>query len=230
MSKHKVGDVVSRLRNLIKAVRQDAFLTDRFIYSVVLKHARWLMRREDSSNKIMSHAAIFETLDYVYTVEVDKVEAGCIGVSSSTFFTRTEDKMDMFMQGYWGPMIRNVTSLDGSVQMISTTPSRYAALSKSKNFKFNKNVYYWYLNDYLYFPNVDWEAVRIDAIVQGDISRYKCADCNKKDFSCRIRQEMLFGMPEYLLAEMETNVLKELGLMFQLPSDPAPIDKQNPVR
>ena len=41
MSKTTIGEVVSRVRNQMKAVRQDAFLTDRFIYSVIGKHAKW---------------------------------------------------------------------------------------------------------------------------------------------------------------------------------------------
>ena len=39
-----IGDVVSRLRGQIKGEYQDAFLTDRFLYSVLKKHAQLLMR------------------------------------------------------------------------------------------------------------------------------------------------------------------------------------------
>ncbi len=34
MAKNTIGDIVSRLRNMIKAVRQDAFVTDRMLYSI----------------------------------------------------------------------------------------------------------------------------------------------------------------------------------------------------
>ena len=35
-----IGETVSRVRNTLKAVKEDAFLTDRFIYSVVSKFAK----------------------------------------------------------------------------------------------------------------------------------------------------------------------------------------------
>ena len=55
MSKTTIGEVISRVRNQMKSVRQDAFLTDRFLYSIISKHAKWLMKREDSKNKLMQH-------------------------------------------------------------------------------------------------------------------------------------------------------------------------------
>lgn len=53
MAKNTIGDVVSRLRNQLKGNKQDAFMTDRMIYAFVLKHAKWLMKREDSKNKLL---------------------------------------------------------------------------------------------------------------------------------------------------------------------------------
>ena len=48
-----IGDVVSRLRGQIKAESEDAFVTDRYLYSLILKYAQVLMRRQDNANKLM---------------------------------------------------------------------------------------------------------------------------------------------------------------------------------
>ena len=48
-----IGDVVSRVRSQVKAEIQDAFVTDRYLYSLVLKYAKLYMRRQDSANKLM---------------------------------------------------------------------------------------------------------------------------------------------------------------------------------
>lgn len=99
-------------------------LTDRVIYSFVNKHAKWLMKREDSRNKLMAFSGVIQTLDLVELVEVDKVEACCTGLKSDCTIKRTEKKMPIFMQGYWGPLIRTVASLDGSEELQPTTPSQ----------------------------------------------------------------------------------------------------------
>ena len=222
--KTTIGDVCSRIRSQVKGVRQDALLTDRVIYSFVNKHAKWLMKREDSRNKLMSYSGVLQVLDFVELIEVDKVDACCTGLSSGTTIKRTKKKMPLFMQGYWGPLIRTISSLDGTDELQPTVPSSYLAMSRSKNFKFNNTKYYWYLNDYIYFPNLEWEAVRIEGIFEDDISDFTC-----EEDSCRVRSDQSFNVPDYLLGELESKVFQDLAGMMQLPPD-FPNDKQNLAR
>lgn len=224
MAKTTIGDVISRMRTQIKAVRQDAFLTDRAIYAFILKHAKWLMKREDGKNKLLAYSGVVQTMDFVELIEVDKVEACCTGISSDCTIKRTKEKMPIFMQGYNGPLIRSTTSIDGSEGLQPTNPSSYLAMSKSKNFKFNKTKYYWYLNDYLYFPNLEWDAVRIEGIFEEDISIFTCASD-----SCIQKTDQPFNVPDYLFGEIESNTFKDLAGMLSLPAD-ASQDKQSGFR
>jgi hypothetical protein len=222
--KTTIGDVISRIRSQVKAVRQDALLTDRVIYSFVNKHAKWLMKREDSRNKLMAFSGVIQTLDLVELIDVDKVEACCTGLSSDCTFKRTKKKMPIFMQGYWGPLIRTVASLDGSEELQPTTPSQYISMSKSKNFRFNKTKYFWYLDDYIYFPNLEWDAVRIEGIFEDDISSFTC-----EEDSCMTRSSQSFNVPDYLLGEIEAKTFQDLAGMMQMPVD-LTNDKQSVAR
>jgi hypothetical protein len=224
MSKNTVGNILSRIRSQVKAVRQDSMLTDRLIYSFVLKHAKWLMKREDGKNKLMSFSSVMQTMDFVELEEVDKVQSMCVGLSSDCTIKRTKAQLPIFLQGYYGPLVRTVASLDGSEELQPILPSTYLALSKSKNFKYNKTKYYWFLDNYMYFPNLDWDGVRIEGIFEDDISLYTCADD-----SCVTRTDLQFNVPDYLHGEVESAVLKDLIFMYQLPSDNS-ADKQNPLR
>ena len=224
MAKNTINDVVSRIRNQMKSNKQDAFMTDRMIYSFVLKHAKWLMKREDGKNKLLYFSGVMQTMDYVELVEVDKVEACCTGISSNMKIRRTKDKLPIFLQGYFGPLIRTIASLDGSEELQPTIPSTYTHIANSKNFKYNKAKYYWFLDDYIYFPNLEWDAVRIEGIFEDDISAYTC-----EEDSCILKQNQSFNVPDYLLAELEASVLKDLASSAQLPEDPNN-DKQNTYR
>lgn len=224
MSKVTIGDVISRVRNQIKAVNHDSFVTDRMIYSFLIKNAKWLMRREDRSNKLMTFASAIQTMDFVELIDVDKVEACCTGIKSNCKIKRTKDKLPIFMQGYYGPLIRSITSLDGSERVQPINPVSYIPLANSKNFKYNKYKYFWYLNDYLYFPDLEWDAVRIEGIFEDDISRWTCEEDN-----CKQRQDQNFNIPDYLFAELETMALKDFMAMYQIPMDQAN-DKQSLTR
>jgi len=215
MSVLTIGDVTSRLRGVIKSDRQDSWLTDKFIYSIFKKHAGLAIKRLDEKSRLLAFSSIFETLDYVKLEECDYIEAGCIGIKSYRTFRKTVLPMPIFTEGKWGPMVRSITSLDGSTPFQLTSLDNYAILSKQKNFRFNKTKYCWYLNDHLYFPNVDYPAIRIEGMFEEDISAFKC----NYDDACKPRQQQSLNIPDYILSEIENNVLKEFGFMEKVPSD-----------
>lgn len=224
MAKNIINDVISRLRSQIKGISQDAFLTDRMIYTFVLKNAKFLMKREDSKNKLMAFSGVIQTMDYVELIEVDKVEACCTGIASDCTIKRTKEKLPIFLQGYFGPLIRTIASLDGSEELQPILPTIYSSLSKSKNFRFNKTKYFWFIDDYIYFPNLEWEAVRIEGIFEDDISAFTC-----EEDSCIKKQDQSFNVPDYLLSELEAQSFKDIMGMYQVPVDTA-VDTQNIAR
>jgi hypothetical protein len=210
-----IGEAISRLRILIKSVKQDATLSDRFLYSMIMKHGKLLMRRQDNLNRIMKFNSIFQPLSYVELIEVDKVEAQCKGIKSGCTFMRTKEKLPKLIEGYWGVLIRSVTSLDHSVQIHYTYPTTYEQMTSQKYFKYNKKKYFWYLDGHLYFPNLSYDAVRLEGIFEEDISKYNC----EEEDNCTYMQDRPISIPEFLFSEIEAMALKELTVMLQVPVD-----------
>lgn len=233
MSTTAIGDVTSRLRGQMKAVRQDSFLTDRFLYSLWKKHAALAIKRLDEKKRLTAFASIFETLDFVKLKVIDKVEASVCGVAPKSYSTMSVTclPIPVFTEGIYGPMIRSITSLDGDEILKLTTPDEYNYLSKSKNFKYNTLKYAMYLNDRIYFPNLvtrdglPWPAVRMEAMCEEDISQFKC----NYDQKCEPRQCHSLNVPDFILSEIEANVLKDLGFTLQAPEDDAH-DNKNALR
>ena len=210
-----IGEVVSRVRQSIKAEVQDAFMTDRYIYSLIEKHAQLFMRRQDSANKLMKFNSVWQSLPFVDLIEVDKVEAKCSGIQSGCTIKRTKDKLPTFMEGYWGPLIRTVSSIDTSIELQPTSPGTYTSMTKTTSHKYNKTKYYWWLNDYIYIPNVEWDAIKVEGIFKGDISKYSC----DIEDDCAPRYLQSSGIPEFLFAEIETQVMNQLLNTIKVPSE-----------
>jgi hypothetical protein len=210
-----IGDVISRIRREIKAVKQDAFLSDRFLYALMVKHANWLLRREDGANKLLKFDSIVQELPYVELIETDAVEAACRGIASGCLIKRTKDPLPELFDGYTGPLFRSITSLDGREDIMLTHPITYVNITNQTSFKYNKTVYAWFLNHHLYFPDLEWDAVRIEGIFSGDISGYGCEDQS----CCVPRQEQAFNVPGYLHGELENNVMNDLKILMSIPSD-----------
>lgn len=209
-----IGQPISRLRGALKAVHQEAGVTDRTLYSVLKKYADMLMKELDQKGKLLGFSSVFETLNWVELEEVDKIEANCMCLSSYSTFRRTKLPMPMFREGAYGPMVRSITSIDGATSVTMTTLDQYNILSRSKNFKYNKDKYAWYLNERLYFPNVDWPACRVEGIFEDEIWMFNCGEER-----CVIRQEQSLNVPDYLLAKIEQMALQELMGRLQIPVD-----------
>ena len=93
----------------------------------------------------------------------------------------------------------------------------------TNKFKYNTRKYFWYLNGYLYAPNIDWEAIKVEAVFDGVTN-----PCNENE-QCEIAQDKQLNIPEYLFSEVEQFVIKELTMTMQVPSDGAD-DSQNTLR
>lgn len=214
-----IGQAVSRVRNVIKAVKTDAFITDRFLYSLILKYSDLYIKQELEKGRSQMLNPLYKTLPCVDLIEVNRVEA-CCDVEGCTIF-RTKDKLPKIVTNITGLLVRSVTSIDGTTRVYRTEPSTYQQLIKTSGAKYDKTKYYWFINDYMYFPNLGWPQVKIDALFTGDISKFQC------DSPCTLIQDTPSPIPDYLYALIEQGVLKDLGMSTQVPTDTATSDKQS---
>lgn len=220
-----IGEAISRVRNTLKAVREDPFLTDRAIYFLIIKYGKTLLKREDNQNRLMKISSLFSSLPYMEIIDVDKVEAGCTGVYSGCYFKRTKDKLPDVFTGMFGPIFRTVSSIDGTIKIFRTEPGTFVSMTKTTSFKYNKRKYFWFQDGYLYLPNADWDAIKVEAIFEGDTGDFTCDTTNK----CLIKQDQPLPLPEYLFSEIEQYVVQELTITMKIPSDNTD-DSQNILR
>jgi hypothetical protein len=212
----KIREATSRVKNTFKAVKQDAAgLSDRYIYSLILKYGKTLMRRQDNLNRLLKYNSIWKPLPCVPIDNVEKVPDSCGCIISGCQIKRTVKPLPEFIDGYWGVLIRFVTSIDQSLELKPTNAVAYEKMLKQKNFKYNKTLYYWYSDGHLYFPNIDWDAVRIEGIFEGDTSEYNDDDTD----DCVYAQDRDCPIPDYLFAEIEKFIAEELGITLRIPPD-----------
>jgi hypothetical protein len=219
-----IAESISRVRNITKTVKEDAFVTDRFLYSLIIKHARTLIMKISSRNEILMFSDMFTSIPCMDLIESDKIEACCGGITSDCSIMKTKRKIPNIMHASYGPLFRLISSIDVSEEVFPTTPSTYTSMTKTSSYKYNKRKYYWYLNEHLYFPNLDWEAVRVEGIFEGNLATYICTED-----PCTIRQSQNMLIPDHLFSEIEQNVLNDLGMAVKMPPD-GPDDKMSSFR
>jgi len=222
MSQIIIAEAISRIRGQVKAEVQDSFVTDRYIYSLIEKYSQVLMRRQDSLNKLMKFNSVWATLPYVEMVDVDKVEACCSGITSGCTIKRSKLKLPSMVEGYWGPLIRTISSIDGSQELQATYPGVYTSMTKTTSFKYNRVKYFWWLNGYIYSPNIEWDAVKVEGVFNDDITKW---NCDEKD-DCTPRYKQPIYVPEAMFAEIESQIINIMMNTMKIPSEDSD-NKQN---
>ena len=221
-----IGESISRVRGIIKAASEDAFITDYFIYGIIVKYAKMVLKEKQDERKLMRQDDLFEFLPFVNLIEVDKIEAECAPIRSNCTILRTKDKLPGVFNGTKGPLIRKVYSIDGGYEFHKTSPATFISIANSPNYKYDKNEYYWYKNGYLYFPDSETEAIMVEALWEDVLNGYCTLNPDDK---CSIMQDRPFPMPDYLFARVEQMAEQEFGMTVRLTDDGAD-DGQNILR
>lgn len=218
-----IAEAISRVRNGIKAVDADSFITDRLIYSNLLKYAKMFIKRQDGQTSQAKFNSLYKRIPCIDLIDVDKV-AACCDIQSGVKIKRSKEKLPSILEGSNGPLLRTVASIDGSVEVFRTTPQLYTSLQKTSGFKYNKKKYYWLLDGYLFIPNVEWDSAQIDGIFEGSISGLTCDD------ECQSVQSQYLNIPPDLFAQIEQQVINDFMRSMQINTDTAIADKQSLLR
>ena len=224
----KVRDSISRVRGVVKAVKEDPFMTDRFIYSLITKHAAALIEQDSKMESIFKEVTLFKEIPCLELIEVDRIEACCTSIRTGCTFRRSKEKLPAIREYNNGPIIRAITSIDYSVRAHRSSPVEYTNMTKTSGFKYNKEKYYWILDDYLFLPNVQWEGVRVQAMFEDSLSHLLC-NVDEDNADCTIAQERSLSIPHHLFSSIEQLVITEILTAGQIPSD-GPDDSQNVLR
>lgn len=225
-----IRESISRIRNSVKVANEDAFITDRYIYSLIKKYGEVLIYKESITQNIYKNSDVFKEIPCFPLREVPVIETCCSGFDSGCRIMRSEFRLPKMIKTSLGNVIKSVTSIDYSIQCHQIQPALYAQMRKSSSFKYNKTKYFWITDGYLYIPDVEWDSVRIQAMFDSSIADFLCSSSAVGDDShCAYRQDDELFIPEHLLAEAEQMALKEIYGMVQIPGDTAD-DNQHIMR
>jgi len=218
-----VGEVISRIKESVKALTNDAFVTDRYVFSLLYKYAAMVLRQQDNRSNLKMINSMYQTV-VIRLEEVDKIKDNCQGLTSCKEIKRSVEVFDALLEGYNGPIIKSVTSLDGSVELVATTPTKYNSIKRSKLSKYDKSIYYYFTEGRFYFPDLEWDEVVIEVASYKDLSLLGYC-YSKNDTSlpeCIPMQEQKFFMPEGLLVNIEQMMEAELANRLKVPPDENP--------
>ncbi len=212
---------IQSFRKKLKEYGADTSYTDQDIYHALFEQAKWLIKREITSGRIYSNNSFFQTLGCQEVIETSTVE-DCCPVKVNCRIYRTKDKLpDMWVDNK-GPVIQQVTSVDGSTDFFLVTPMSWQNKKVDPYQKMSNMKYAFFAENYLWFPEHNPHRVNINGFYTDDISNK--SNCHKVQGDCPRYLDSPFPLPGWLHAEMMTKALQVMMPGKQMPED-AQIDK-----
>lgn len=206
-----IGDAISQIRTATRQFTADAKLTDRDIFSIMLKHSKWLIAQEADKLQISEQESLFVPYNCVDIIPVP-VEDECCRYTSGCKIYRTKNPLPEMWQDSKGSIIRSVTTIEWSKDLTKTTLEKWIKMSGDANFKYNKEAYFFLRNGYMYFPNRKWKSVSILLYPIFDIPPY-CGECDEVTY-CVSKAEENWRVPAKLEGRIIDAVEKELASLY----------------
>ena len=201
--------LIESLREKIRERNADSRYTNQFLYQTLLEQAKWIIRREATAGRIWGSSSLFQNFN-VRMIEVPLIDS-CLPISSNCKIYRSAEKLPDIWDDAYGPMLKSITSVDGSTDFFLTSALTWSNIKKDPYKKFANTKYSFYEDGYLWSPEHNPHFLTVRGYYIDDISliESQCLDCDKKD--CIRFLDTPFTGPEWIEAEV---IGKSLELLF----------------
>ena len=214
-------EAIDLFREELRERNADSTYSNQFLYNELLKHAKWLIKREVSGGKIYINNSFFQTLSCIEIIETSVIDK-CCPIKSNCKIYRTKNKIPPIWIDNNGPIIKTIFSVDNSTDFFLTSGVDWQVKRNDPYQKMSPVKYCLYADGYLWFPEYNPHRINLFAFFMDDIS-------NKNECSpikpCLRFLDTKFMIPDWLEAEMFAKALEQMaGISKKLPED-AQIDK-----
>lgn len=189
---------ISRVRKMFKEVHADSRFTARLAFSILVSIAKVLIKKDSERLKIMSQSHLFKKLRCLEVEEAPAIDP-CCGIKSLCTVYRTKNKLPKIYSDTYGPIIRDVFAIDGSQTITLIQAQDYERLAKNPWNKSKKDLYAFWSEDRLYFPNGAWKKVDVEAFWAESLNGF--AGCDE-DTECERFLDQEFMVPGYYEADL----------------------------
>ena len=216
------GEAISQVRIGLKAVGADSRMPNKYIWNVILKHMRWIIKRESDKFALMHNDYLYQTLKCVEAADAPAID-DCCGVRSKCTVFRTKNKLPRLFEDGSGILIKSVYTIDGGKDLTKITLQEYMRKLENPNSKYDKSLYYYFNNGYLYFPKSKYRKIMIKGYFEDEVGYIN--ECSGVEYDpCASRLQDEIRLPGQLLGEVFQFVIKEIAGSLQIRED-TQIDK-----
>lgn len=222
--------IIADFRKMLQEQSADSTFSNQTLYNALMNQGKWLIRREIAAGRIYRNNSFFQTLPCQEIVEVSTIDP-CCPVKTNCKIYRTKHKLPEMWVDTNGPVIRSVTSVDGTTDFFYTDPVTWQSKRNNPYQKMIDAKYTFPADGHLWFPEHNPHYANVSGFFIDDIALIETKSCDpdcKDEKPCVRFLDTKFLVPDWLHAEMMARAFQLMFPSKQLPED-AQQDK-NPNR
>lgn len=228
-----IRKAISEIRKGLKENDADSRMSNKYIYSLIKKHAADIVRKRSDSFRILKQESFYQTINRVDLEEVPTIDPCCNIYTNCTIY-RTKDRLPRMFEDSYGAIIKNVWTPDTSFeyQPIKDDSWLRKKINPWGQNGANKDIYYFYSNYRLYFPMSTFKQVKVRAYFQEDISDLNlCDGCGSlPSTECRPYMDKQLMLAPDLWSAVSDMVYRELLQEYEKITPDTNIDKNENIR
>lgn len=213
-----VRAAISEVMNDPGLVNLDEVLPKKYVYNKLMGWADLITRRDSDNRRVFSHRYLFTFLEDC--TELIDVENDCCEELPRTFkMKRTKRKIPNTLSTIMGSALSVYTvGIYHGLRFEEVTPKRYVQILR-RAYRDSDVVYYWRGGDYLYFPDIDFDVVRIEGAFTEPFE--------KENGECSMFLDTAFVCPDYLFEDVKAAAVREILTRYQRQVDAVPDNNPN---
>lgn len=215
--------LINQVKELVKERYADSRLSNKFIYSILSKIAKLLIKRESDGLKLLKYQNLYQTLKCIEVIEAPTIDP-CCGIKSYCSVWRTKDKLPEMYEDGAGVIVYDVLSIDGSFAYeFRTAEAIRRKMSNPWIKKYSKETMYSFYEDgYLYFTKRTM-LVGVKGMFIEDVKKY--STCEKQECSSFLDER--FYIPPHLEEPLIKASLEEIIKTYKAIPDDININKSS---
>lgn len=201
-----VRQAISEVLNDPGVVNMDEILPKKYIYTKLMGWADAITRRDSDSRRVFTHRYLFSFLEDC-TELIPVTNDCCEELPRDYVMKRTKNKIPNTLSTIMGSALAVYTvGIHNGLRFEEASPKRYAQIVR-RSYRDPEVIYYWRSGDYLYFPEIDFDVIRIEGAFTEPFQ--------VENGKCTLFLDTAFVCPDYLFADVKKATVQELLTKFQ---------------
>lgn len=220
----KKGKAVATVANRFRAVGMDRRLSRRYILSEIEDASKVLIEQKVNDGTLQV-TSLYQPINCVEMIQVDPITCPELELRSCKIVMRTKEKLPIPLYSRFGPMIKEVTTVDRGKVFERVTYQKYRRLKNlSRGYKKNK-LFYIFSEGYIYIMDTEVYKINLEIATFDDETVSQLNSCESNECESGWDKELM--IPEYLVATVNNMAAQAVSINRQIPIDDKPNMKEN---